>query len=311
MIRFSKLSSGAGVGALMLMSAAAHAQEAPPSTSGPAFTFEGKIGAEYNSNVAVQELDANTGQGDWAATLNARADVSGAPMDKLKLSAGYEFSQTLHDEFDAFDITLHRLYGDASYDFSGVTAGVMVNLAQANLDGDKYLTFTQVSPYVSHQFGDGLFVRVAYAATDKSFDGRPTRDAKSDAISGDAYFFLNGTKQYVAVGGKATKEDANDNTLDYDAGSARVRYLQRFPAFDRELTFRAGVEYEKRDYDAPTPSIGAPRSDKRSGVDFSLEAPINDTLFVEASYRYGDYQSNLASADYNEQVTSVKLGVKF
>ena len=146
MIRFSKLSSSAGVGALILMSGAAHAQEAP-TTSGPAFTFEGKIGAEYNSNVAVQELDANTGQGDWAATLNARADVSGAPMDKLKLSAGYEFSQTLHDEFDAFDITLHRLYGDASYDFSGVTAGVMVNL------GSKRSGPIEVDPRTWARFG--------------------------------------------------------------------------------------------------------------------------------------------------------------
>lgn len=311
MLRFNKLAGGAGVGALMLMSAAAHAQEAAPSTSGATFRLEGKIGAEYNSNVAVQELDANTGQGDWAATFSALGEVSGSPLDKLKLTAGYEFTQSLHDEFDAFDITLHRAYGEASYDINGATAGVVANVAQANLAGDKYLTFTQVSPYVSHQFNDTLFVRVAYAATDKSFEGRPERDATSNAISGDAYFFLNGTKQYIAVGGKALKEDANDNTLDYDAGSARVRYVQRFAAFERDLTFRAGADYEKRDYKAPTPSIGAPRSDKRAGVDLSLEAPITDNIFVEAAYRYGDYQSNLASADYNEQVASMKLGFKY
>jgi opacity protein-like surface antigen len=311
MLQFNRLAGSVGAGALVLMSAAAHAQEAAPSTSGPTFTFEGKGGAEYNSNVAVQELDANTGQSDWAATINARGEVSGSPVDKLTLRAGYEFSQSLHEEFDSFDITLHRGYGEASYDFSGVTAGVIANLAQANLAGDKYLTFTQVSPYLSRQFNDTLFLRVAYAASDKTFEGRSARDATSDAVSGDAYFFLNGTKQYIAVSGKALEEDANDSSLDYGAGSARVRYVQRFPAFDRDMTFRAGVEYEKRDYDAPTPSIGAPRSDKRAGVDLSLEAPITDNIFVEGSYRYGDYQSNLASADYNEQVTSVKLGVKY
>lgn len=311
MLRLDKLAGGAGAGALVLMSAASQAQEAPPSTSGPTLTFEGKIGTEYNSNVAVQELDANTGQGDWAATLNARGEISGSPVEKLTLRGGYEFSQSLHDEFDAFDIALHRGYGEASYDFSGVTAGVITNLAQANLAGDKYLTFTQVSPYLSHQFNDTLFLRVAYAATDKSFEGRSEREATSNAVSADAYFFLNGTTQYIAVSGKALEEDANDNTLDYGAGSARVRYVQRFAAFDRDLTFRAGVEYEKRDYDASTPSIGAPRSDKRAGVDLSLEAPITENIFVEGAYRYGDYQSNLASADYNEQVTSVKLGVKY
>lgn len=310
MLRMNKLASGAGAGALVLLSAAAHAQKAPE-TSGPKFSFEGRVGAEYNSNVAVQELDANTGQGDWAATFSALGEVSGSPLDKLTLRAGYEFSQSLHDEFDAFDITLHRGFAEASYDIGGVNVGVIANLAQANLAGDKYLTFSQVSPFVSHQFNDKLFVRAAYAATDKSFDGRPSRDAKSDAISADAYFFLNGTTQYIAVNGKATEEDANDDTLDYGAGSARVRYVQRFPAFDRDMTFRAGVEYEKRDYNAPTPSIGAPRSDRRAAIDLSLEAPVTDNIFVEGAYRNGRYQSNLASADYNEQVTSVKLGVKY
>lgn len=311
MLRFNTLAGGVGVGALILMSVTARAQEAAPSTSGPAFRFEGKIGAEYNSNVAVQELDANTGQGEWAATLNALGEVSGSPIDKLTLRAGYEFTHSLHEEFDAFDIALHRGYGEASYDFSGVTAGAIANVAQANLAGDQYLTFTQASPYLSRQFNDTLFLRAAYTATDKSFEGRPERDATSNAASADAYFFLNGTKQYIAVSGKALEEDAKDNSLDYGAGSARVRYVQRFPAFDRDVTFRAAVEYEKRDYDAPTPSIGAPRSDKRAGVDLALEAPITDNIFLEGSYRYGDYQSNLASADYNEQVTSVKLGVKY
>lgn len=310
-MRFAKFASSAGVGAMVLMSATAQAQDASKPGAGPIFRFEGKAGAEYNSNVAVQELDANTGQGDWAATFNVLGEVSGSPVDRLKLTAGYEFSQSLHDEFDAFDIALHRGYAEVSYDFSAVTVGVLGNLAQANLAGDKYLTFTQVSPYLAKQFGDQLYVRLSYAATDKSFEGRPTRDATSNAVSGDAYFFLNGASQYIAIGGKALEEDATDNSLDYSAGSGRARYVQRFPAFDRDMTFRAGVDYEQRDYDAPTASIGAPRSDKRTGADVSLEAPITDNIFLEGSYRYGDYKSNLASADYSEQVTSLKLGVKY
>lgn len=309
MLHIGRLASGAG--AFLVIAAAAHAQEAAKPETSPAFTFEGRIGAEYNSNVAVQELDASTGQGDWAVTINAQADVSGKPTDKLTLRAGYEFSQNLHQEFDDFDLTVHRGYGEASYDFTGITAGVVGNLAQANLAGDSYLTFTQVSPYLSRQFNDKLFMRVAYAATKKSFEGRPERDATSSAFSADAYIFLDGAKQYVSVSGKATAENANDDTLDYDAGSARVRYVQRFDAFDRELTFRAGAEYERRDYDAPTASIAAPRKDNRAGVDLSVEAPISGSVFVEAAYRYGDYQSNVATADYNEQVTSLKLGAKY
>lgn len=307
----NRLATGVGAGVLTFLAASAQAQEKPPSDGGLDILLEGKVGAEYNSNIAVLDLDTNTGQGDWAVTINGLAEISGKPVEGLTLRGGYEFSQTLHDEFDEFDLTLHRGYAEAGYDFGFATLGVLGNVAQANLDGDEYLTFTQVSPYISRQFGDALFLRASYAATDKSFEGRPERDATSDTIAADAYFFLDGTKRYIAVGGKAIEEDAASDELDFRGGSARIRLVQRFDAFDREVTFRAGVEYEQRDYDAPTLSIGAPRRDKRTGVDLSLEAPITDNVFIEGSYRYGDYQSNLTAADYDEHVTSMKLGVKY
>ena len=306
-----RLAAGLGIGTLVLFSTSAHAQEQEATEGGFDILIEGKAGVEYNSNVAVLDLDTNTGEGDWAATFNGLLEISGNPVDKLVLRGGYEFSQTLHDEFDAFDLTLHRGYAEAGYDFGFVTFGVLGNLAQANLDGDEYLTFTQVSPYLSHQFGDMLFVRVSYAATDKSFEGRPQRDATSDTIAADAYFFLDGTKRYIVIAGKSIGEDATSDEFDFSGGSARIRFVQRFDALDREVTLRAGVEYEQRDYDATTLGIGAPREDKRTGVEFSLEAPVSDNIFLEGSYRYGGYQSNLTTADYDEHVTSLKLGVKY
>jgi hypothetical protein len=312
---WNRLAGGVGAGMLVLAAAPVHAQDAPAkdtdAKADAIFRFEGKVGAEYNSNVAVLDLDTNTGQGDWALTINGLVEASGQPVDKLTLRGGYEYTLTLHEEFDAFDLALHRGFAEAAYDFDLFTAGVLGNLAQANLDGDEYLTFTQVSPYISRQFGDSLFVRLSYAATDKSFEGRPERDATSDTLAADAYFFLDGTSRYIAIGGKAIEEDANSSELDFSGGSARIRFVQRFDALDREMTFRAGAEYEQRDYDNPTVLIGAPREDKRTGVDLSLEAPVADNVFVEGSYRYGGYQSNLASADYDEHVTSVKLGVKY
>jgi hypothetical protein len=307
---WNRLASGVGVGVLALAAAPAYAQEADASADA-IFRFEGKVGAEYNSNVAVLDLDTNTGEGDWAVTINALVEASGKPVDNLTLRGGYEFSQTLHEEFDAFDLALHRRFAEVAYDFDLVTVGVLGNVAQANLDGDEYLTFTQVSPYISRQFGDSLFARASYAATDKSLEGRPLRDATSDTLAADAYFFLDGTRSYIAIGGKAIEEDANSDELDFSSGSARVRFVQRFDALEREVTFRAGAEYEQRDYQNPTALIGAPREDRRTAVDLSLEAPVVDNIFVEGSYRYGGYQSNLASADYDEHVTSVKLGVKY
>ncbi len=165
-------------GLMALLSAPAMAQgttETPAAeaaaNTGTTFRFEGKVGAEYNSNVAVVDLDTNTGEGDWAATVNALAEVTVIPVDKLTLRAGYDFSQSLHDEFDAFDLAIHRGYAEVAFDFEIATVGVLGNLAQANLDGEEYLTLTQVQPYISKQFGNALFVRAAYSSTEKEFEG--------------------------------------------------------------------------------------------------------------------------------------------
>jgi Putative beta-barrel porin 2 len=299
----------AGLSAFAIFGGGAQAQDSPG--AGTTFKFEGKLGAEYNSNVAVADLDTNTGQGDWAATLNLLAEATIVPVKKLTLRAGYDFSQSLHQDFNAFDLAIQRGYAEAAYDFDVTTVGVLGNLAQANLDGDEYLTYTQISPYVSKQFGDKLFLRGAYAYANKSFKGRSTRDSTSDVVQLDGYFFLDGVKRYLVLGGKATKEDAVAAELDYKSGSYKARFVQRFDAFNNELTLRASVEYEARDYDNITASIGAPRSDKRTVADAQLEFPLGKNLFSEISYRYGNYGSNLASADYNEQVGSIKIGLRY
>ena len=114
------------------------------------------------------------------------------------------------------DITVIRSWlGHVSLDTTN-------HYAQANLDGDKYLTYQQVSPYVSRQFGDAVFLRGAYAYTDKTFKGRADRDAKSNALQADAYFFLDGVNRYITVGVKGTKEDATGPEFDYKSGTYKA-----------------------------------------------------------------------------------------
>jgi hypothetical protein len=276
------------------------------------FKLEGRVGGEYSSNVAVEDLDTNTGSGDWAATINVLAEAQLIPVEKLTLRAGYDFTQTLHQEFDAFDLTIHRPYAEIAYDFDVVTVGVLGNWATADLDGDKYLTYTQISPYISKQFGNKFFLRGAYASTEKDFAGASNnaRDATADSFQLDGYFFLDGVKRYVITGAKFTEEDANADEFDYSSATGRLRFVQRFEGFGQEMTFRIGGEYEQRDYDGVTPLIGVPREDKRTVLDLSLDIPLGEKFVVETYYKYGNYASNLQSADYDEHVVGLKLGVK-
>jgi hypothetical protein len=302
--------AGAGVFACLATPLAAHAQST--SNDKLSFKLEGRVGGEYNSNVSIEDLDANTGEGDWAATINALAEVQLLPVDKLTLRAGYDFSQTIHEEFSAFDLTIQRPYAEIAYDFDLVTVGVLGNWATADLDGDEYLTYTQYQPYISKQFGNTLFLRGAYSSTEKDFTGvaNDLRDATSDAYQFDSYFFLDGVQQYLIAGAKITEEDATGPEYDYSSATGRIRFVQRFDALGQEMTLRIGAEYEDRDYDNITPLIGAPRSDQRTVLDLSLDIPLGEKFFAETYYKYGNYSSNLQSANYDEHIAGVRLGVK-
>jgi hypothetical protein len=272
--------------------------------------------------VAVQDLDTNTGSSDWAGTVNLLAEAQLIPVDKLTLRAGLDLTQTLHNEFSAFDLTIARPYAEIAYDFDFATVGVLGNYAAASLDGDEYLTYTQISPYVSKQFGNKFFLRLAYAKTQKEFENQPTppnplldRDATADSVQVDGYIFLDGVKRYVVLGAKAAEEDADSDAFDYSSSTGRIRFVQRFDAMDREMTFRIGAEYEDRSYDSTLslipPSGGATREDKRTVLDLQLDIPFGDHFFSEVSYKYGNYSSNQSSADYDEHVAAVKFGVKY
>ena len=316
----------AGAGALSFLTAPATAQQ---QTSNDPFTFklEGRLGGEYSSNVAVSDLDTNTGESDWAGTINLLAEAQLIPMDKLTLRLGYDFTQTLHNEFDQFDLTIHRPYAEIAYDFDLVTLGVLGNYAAASLDGDEYLTYTQISPYLSKQFGNEFFLRVAYARTEKTFENQPAppplpappnlfdRDATADSVQVDGYIFLDGVKRYVVLGAKAAEEDADSDAFDYSSGTGRIRFVQRFDAMGREVTLRLGAEYEQRDYDSTLslipPSGGQTREDKRTVLDVQLDIPLGEHVFSEVSYKYGNYSSNQQSADYDEHVAGIRFGVKY
>ena len=41
------------------------------------------------------------------------------------------------------------------------------------------------------------------------------------------------------------------------------------------------------------------------------ELPLTDTIFVSPEYEYGDFSSNLPSADYSQNVFSLRLGTRF
>jgi hypothetical protein len=289
----------------------AHAQEAvTPTAQDRAVTINLGAGFEYDSNVAILELDTSTNAGDRAALLDFGVGYDKPGAGRFDVQAGYDFSQSLHDDFDGFDVRIHRGSATLSYDLGRVDIGATFQHADAELDGSDFLTLEQVSPYLSKLVGQRVFLRFAYAHSDKDFAGNPARGATADALSSDVYVFVDGLTTYLLFGYRHDDEDAVDAQFDYSGDMFRVQLTKRLNR-ERELTLRTSLRVENRDYDNPTTSIGAPRRDDRNQVEVSLELPVGERTIARLVYERANNRSNLPSVDFAEDVLSVRFRARF
>lgn len=300
--------------ACIALAAVMHAQDArsaQPENDPVEIDFEASAGVLADSNVNIADLDQSTGEGDVAAVLGASLAAEAKPAKALVLRGGYEFSQISYQDFGAFNLQTHRGSADAEYDFNVVKAGALYNFVHARLDGAGYLDYQQISPYVSRLFGKRLFLRGAYAYADKNFIADDRRDSAGHSGQADAFVFLDGLKRYVILGGKLGGEDAVDDQFDLDRTGVKARFIQRFQLLDRETKFRAGVDYEHKDYRFVTPAIDEKRDDKIFSADAEVEVPVVGPAALNLGYDYRDRDSNLPSADYVEHVGEMKLVIRY
>lgn len=289
------------------VAAAGSAAAAAPGNAANAVSFEVGAGLEHDSNVAVLELDASADAGDAAALLELGVAYDRPGDAKLDFGAGYNFSETIHEDFSAFDVRIHRGSARTSYDLGRLDVGATLQHAYAELDGNDFLTLTQLSPYVSRLVGRRLFLRFAYADTDKDFASNPGRDAVASSWSSDAYVFVNGLTTYLVFGHRYDDEDAGDAAFDYRGQRLNVQLSQRFSMQAREITLRAYLRFENRDYRSVTPSLGALRRDERRELEATAEIPVGRRVLARVGLKRADNESNLSAVDFGETVLSVEF----
>ncbi len=269
-----------------------------------------ELGLEYNSSLAVEELDRSTSQSDTAAVLRAKLDGEWQATDRFTLRGGYSYLGKYYRDLDEYDLTIHQLFADAGYDFDVVTLGVSHFLAMAELDGDDFMDLNQTSLYASRLFDNHVFVRIAADYREKDFDGRPDRDATSKGLGGDVYFFYNNARTYFTVGAGAERENANGPELDFDGLALRTRFSHRFHFMDRENQFAAAYRYADRDYSNIDPLIGAKRRDKRHSARLEWTMGVMRHLDLVSTLEYRNYNSNLETIDYSETLAALALRLK-
>ena len=292
---------------------AAGGTEAPRAESAQSSPWSGTlgVGTRYDSNVAILDIDTRAGAADYLAQLELGGAYTWNPAGGARVRAGYDLSQSLYSDYSNFNLRMHRLSLDASHELAGSTAGVLGNWVHASLDGSEFMVFRQVSPYLSRLVGQRLFLRGAYAWTDKSFADNPTRDADSHALSVDAFVFVDGLRTYLVFGARRDHERAVADRFDYDGTRLSAQLVRRVEVGDRQLVTRARLRHERRSYRAPDPSIGERRLDERTRLEGVVEVPLTERTGMRASWEYSDNRSNLPAVDFSKHLVSLMFNASF
>ena len=283
-------------------------EDASPAAVG-SFSAEYSAGIEYDSNVAVLDIDASTTQGDFAALFDLGLDYEHELNDRTKVEIGYNFGQDIQFDVTQFSTQTHRGKAEVSHDFGGVTAGATYQLIFSRLDGSGFLRFHRFTPFLAGYAADRkIYWRGSYIYTDKNFIDRLDRDGDVHAGSLEAFYFLNGLKTYLIAGYRYEVEDTVAPEFDFESHNARIRLVQRVSLTERPSKLRLGFRYENRNYDSITPSIGEIRDDVRYRVEASFETPINDTFYTELTGRYDILNSNLPAVDFEQGIVAFRIG---
>lgn len=296
-----------GAGALIAgLSATAQAQDKTPELN-TSYYAELGAGAEYDSNVTVDELDITSNESDYGLTLDASLGLKKPFTEATELSLSYDFSQTNYKEFSEVDRQTHLVGADLSTEVGKADTGLSTFYIHSRLDGNKFLELYRGSPYVSGFISKRWFTRGAYVYSDKTIENRPARDATTQAGEVDFYYFRRGLRSYFNLGYRYRDENADSDQFDYQSNSAKLRYVQRIEWLSRTTKLELSWRFEDRDYSGVTPSIGEKRDEDRHRWRVDYEIPVIEQGVLQFYYGYSDYNSNLPSADYTQSL----LGTRF
>lgn len=284
------------------------AQEKKNAPKGPKFSADIAVGFEYDNNIAVEEVDRSSSETDYALTISAGLGLQQKLGDNSKIGVTYDYNRNIYQDFSQVDRQTHILGSNLNIDLGRTDAGVSLFYINSRLDGQPFLELYRASPSLSGFLSKKWFARSAYVYSDKSIENRPERDAKSNALETDLYYFRSGLRSYFNIGYRYRDENANEDQFDYLSHSFKLRYIQRIEIFSKLAKLELAWRYEDRDYQSDTVSIGERRADRRHRWRVDLELPLfSGGSAIQFYYGYADYDSNLPQSDYNQTITGTRF----
>lgn len=308
MNKFIKYTLLAGVGIFSSQTVFAQEENNP-------FRLSAGVGFENDSNLTVDAIDNNSNVGDTAFVFDASAGHDFIDSDKMGLSAGYDFYQSVHNELDQFDMAIHGFNVDGRYTVDRFDLGTTYMFSNIGLGGDGFMDMHMIRPNVGYLLNNNkVYLMGAYEYQKQSFksDTLIGRDATRHTFSGKSIFLL-GEGRTVTTGYELTDHNTLDPGFTFNGHTLDFSLKLPFEIIDREATFRTGYRFQSRNFleASQTYNNGVTRVDKRHNVSASIEVPIVNNFFGKAEVEYIRSNSNFEVVDFGETVTTFSIGWEY
>ncbi len=276
--------------------------------------FEANVGLllGYDSNVAIDEIDVFTTNGDGFVTGRFRLAYTNDFNNDQSVKLSYNLSDKRYRDNGQFD--LQNQLASISYNikYEEITFGLSYRYVDANLNSKQFLTLSQVNPSASWFISKQHYLRLAYTFHDKTLEYNSGRDANSHEFSANYYYFVNGFNSYFIVALKTREENAASDVFNYSAQQLRIAYQKRFDILDSPIKATINVQARRRDYnEAVNPLIQDYRLDKNYSSSFSLEWGLSEHWLVDWQIEYSDRQSNFDSVDFSQWLSTAGFEYRF
>ena len=275
------------------------------------WSVEASIGLEYDDNLTIEELDEVSGEEDFAAVIDFSVAYAFPGLSDYEVEAGYDFYQSLYNDFSEYNLQSHGLNLSGSREFGDLDVSLGYRYTLSFLDGDDFLQLNNIRPAVGYSVLPNWYLNAGYSYMDKDFDQYPDRSGDQQALTLDNYIVFNENMSYVRLGYRYEDEDADGPQYDYTGDYFNAVLSTPLTPVPKKTKVELSYQYFDKDYSKASASEdtgGAERSDYRHTLGLKTLTNLSEDLFASFKYEYIDANSNLPSADYNENIVTISLG---
>jgi hypothetical protein len=286
------------------------ADEAKPRTEGR-FSLTLKAGAEYDSNVAISQISSSTGIGDAVGNASLSASYKVIEGKTFTLTAGYDFSQSLHAQLSQYDIQFHSGSIAGQLKAGKAYLGMNYSFSHILLGGQPFLDLHFTSPSVMFPVAPLIFVRPSLVYLDETFLTDRARDAKHVQPGMQLFWFFNHAHSYLLLGGNWQREKTVGPEFTYKGYALAATLSLPLKLLKQPGKIKADFERLSRNYDNVDLAIGDKRFDRVSTFKLRAEVPLTDHLTFGLEGKHAIRHSNQSYANLPESTVGAELVFKF